>query len=71
MRKLKVKEKEFVKSIVLFIKLETGVIQKRAGVGKQRAAKEREVGERGTGSWRLWGKSCTKSSSKSYKKGKT
>ena len=61
MRKLKVKEKEFVKSMVLFIKLETGVIQKRAGVGKQKAAKEREVGERGTGSWRLWGKSCTKS----------
>ena len=43
-------EKQLVKLIVLFIQLKTGVIQNRAGVGKQRAAKEREVGERDTGS---------------------
>ena len=47
---------QLVKLTVLFIKLKTGVVQKRAGVGKQRAAKARKVGERGTGSWRLYSK---------------
>ena len=65
-RKFNMMKKQLVKLIVLFIQLKTGVIQKRAGVGKQRASKEREVGECGTGSWRLWGKSCTRSSTKSY-----
>ena len=59
---------QLVELIVLFIKLKTGVIQRRVRAEKQRAAKQREVGERGTGSWRLWGKSCTRSSSTSYKK---
>ena len=59
---------QLVELIVLFIKLKTGVIQKRVRAEKQGAAKQREVGECGTGSWRLWGKSCTRSSSTSYKK---
>ena len=59
---------QLVKVIVLFIKLKTGVTQKRVGAENQRAAKEREAGECGTGSWRLWGKSCTRSSSTSYEK---
>ena len=49
-RKLNMMEKKLVKLIVLFTQLKTGAILKRAGVGKQRAAKEREVGERDTGS---------------------
>ena len=44
------------------------MIQRGAGVGKQGVAKELEVGERGTGSWKLWGKSRIRSSTKSYKK---
>ena len=51
MRKLKVKEKEFVKSIVLFIKLETGVIQRERELGNKGPQKKgrwenvvREVG---------------------------
>ena len=59
---------QLVQLIVLLIKPKTGVIQRGAGVGKQRVAKELEVGERGTGSWKLWGKSRIRSSTKSYKK---
>ena len=51
MRKLKAKEKEFVKSIVLFIKLETGVIQRGRELGNKGPQKKgrwenvvREVG---------------------------
>ena len=32
------------------------------------SAKARKAGERGPGSWRLWGKSCTRSSSNYIKK---
>lgn len=48
-RKFNMMDMQLVQLIVLLIKLKTGVIQKRAGVGKQRVAKELEVEERGTG----------------------
>ena len=59
---------QLVKLTVLLIKPKTGVIQRGAEVGQQRVAKELEMGERGTGSWKLWGKSRIRSSTKSYKK---
>ena len=67
-RKFNMMDMQLVQLIVLLIKPKTGVIQRGAGVGKQRVAKELEVGERGTGSWKLWGKSRIRSSTKSYKK---
>ena len=67
-RKFNMMDMQLVQLIVLLIKPKTGVIQRGAGVGKQRVAKELEVGERDTGSWKLWGKSRIRSSTKSYKK---
>ena len=67
-RKFNMMDMQLVQLIVLLIKPKTGVIQRGAGVGKQRVAKELEVGERGTGSWKLWGKSRIRSSTKSCKK---
>ena len=67
-RKFNMMDMQLVQLIVLLIKPKTAVIQRGAGVGKQRVAKELEMGERGTGSWRLWGKSRIRSSTKSYKK---
>ena len=42
-RILHIIEKQLAKSIVFFVKLKTGIIQKRVGVGRQRAGKELEV----------------------------
>lgn len=42
-RILHIIEKQLAKSIVFFVKLKTEIIQKRVGVGRQRAGKEREV----------------------------
>ena len=67
-RKFNMMDMQLVQLIVLLIKPKTGVIQRGTGVGKQRIAKELEVGERDTGSWKLWGKSSIRSSTKSYKK---
>ena len=67
-RKFNMMDMQLVQLIVLLIKPKTGVIQRGARVGKQRVAKVQEAGERGTGSWRLWGKSRIRSSTKSYKK---
>ena len=67
-RKFNMMDMQLVQLIVFLIKLKTGVIQRGPGVGKQRIAKELEVGERGTATWKLWGKSCIRSSTKSYKK---
>ena len=67
-RKLNMMDMQLVQLMVLLIKLKTGVIQRGTGVGKQRVAKELEMGEHGAGSWRLWGKSRIRSSTKSYKK---
>ena len=67
-RKFNMMDMQLVKLTVLLIKPKTGVTQRGAEVGKQRFAKELEVGERGAGSWRLWGKSRIRSSTKSYKK---
>ena len=66
-RKFNMMDMQLVQLIVLLIKPKTGVIQRGPEVGKQRAAKELEVGERDTGSWKLWGKSHIRSSTKSYK----
>ena len=62
--------KQFVKSIVLFIKLRTGVIRKKGGSWEAKCCKS-------TGGVRTWygkleavGKSCTRNSTKSYKKKK-
>ena len=63
-RKFKMMDMQLVQLIVLLIKPKTGVIQRGTGVGKQRVAKELEVGERGTGSGKLWGKSRIRSSTK-------
>ena len=43
-RKLNMMDMQLVQLIVLLIKPKTGVIQRGAGVGKQRVAKELEVG---------------------------
>ena len=67
-RKFDMMDMQLVQLIDLLIKPKTAVIQRGPGVGKQRVAKELEVGERGTGSWKLWGKSRIRSSTKSYKK---
>ena len=67
-RKFNMMDMQLVQLIVLLIKPKTGVIQRGTGVGKQRVAKELEVGERDTGSWKLWGKSRIRSSTKSCKK---
>ena len=48
-RKFNMMDMQLVQLIVPLIKPKTGVTQRGARVGKQRVAKELEVGERGTG----------------------